>query len=53
MSVYGTSTIAAGTAGTLAFTGDHIASEVILAVGLIFMGASLVRATARRRPHRP
>lgn len=53
MSVYGASTIAAGSAGSLAFTGDHIASEVILAVGLIFMGASLVRATVRRRPNRP
>ena len=43
----------AGTAGTLAFTGDHIASEVVLAVGLIFMGAALVRTSIRRRPHRP
>jgi hypothetical protein len=43
----------AGTAGTLAFTGDHIAAEVVLAVGLIFMGGTLVRASVRRRPHRP
>jgi hypothetical protein len=43
----------AGTAGTLALTGDHIASEVVLAVGLIFMGAALVRASIRRRPIKP
>jgi len=43
----------AGTAGALAMTGDHIASMVVLAVGLIFMGASLVRVSLRRRPHRP
>jgi hypothetical protein len=42
-----------GSAGTLAMSGDHIASEIVLAVGLIFMGATLVRASIRRRPHRP
>jgi hypothetical protein len=52
--MYGTvSTGTAGTAGTLAMTGSHIAAEVVLAVGLIFMGASMVRASVRRRPHRP
>lgn len=44
---------AAGAAGALAYTGDHIASEVVLAVGLIFMGTTLVRTSVRRRPHRP
>ncbi|HUC04149.1 MAG TPA: hypothetical protein VL961_02040 [Acidimicrobiales bacterium] len=44
---------AAAAGGTLAFTGDHIASEVVLAVGLIFMGAAFVRASVRRRPIRP
>jgi hypothetical protein len=39
-------------AGSLAFTGDHIASLVVLATGLLFMGAALVRAT-RRRGARP
>jgi hypothetical protein len=37
----------------LALTGDHIASEVVLAIGLIFMGAALVRASVRRRPIKP
>jgi|HubBroStandDraft_1064217.scaffolds.fasta_scaffold86924_2 hypothetical protein len=52
--MYGTAggTTASG-AGALAFTGDHIASMVVLAVGLIFMGAALVRTSLRRRPHRP
>jgi len=40
-----------GTVGPLALTGDHIASQVVLAIGLSFLGAGLVRA-ARRRPHR-
>ena len=62
MSIYGTDPVSASTvgalasgstAGTLAFTGAHIESEVVLAVGLIFMGATLVRASVRRRPHRP
>jgi hypothetical protein len=42
-----------GTAGTLAFTGAHIASEIILAIGLIFVGATMVRVSVRRRLHRP
>jgi hypothetical protein len=40
----------AGGAGDLAFTGAHIASEAILAVGLLFLGAGLVKL-ARRRTH--
>jgi hypothetical protein len=52
--MYGTaSTATAGSAGTLAFTGDHIAAEIVLAVGLIFMGSAFVRASIRHRPHRP
>ena len=47
----GAVTTAAGSAASsLAFTGDHIASEAILAAGLIFLGAGLIKA-ARRRPH--
>jgi hypothetical protein len=37
----------------LALTGDHIASEIVLAMGLIFLGAAMVRTSVRRRPHRP
>jgi len=52
--MYGSvSTGTAGTAGTLALTGSHIAAMVVLAVGLIFMGATLVRTSVRRLPHRP
>jgi hypothetical protein len=43
----------AGTAGTLALTGAHIASMVVLAIGLMFVGATMVRASVRRRPHKP
>ncbi len=43
-------TAAGGAASSLAFTGDHIGSEAILAAGLIFLGAGLIKA-ARRRPH--
>jgi len=43
--------VAGSTASNLAFTGDHIASEAVLAAGLIFLGAGLIKA-ARRRPHR-
>jgi hypothetical protein len=47
----GAATTAAGGAATnLAFTGAHIASEAILAAGLILLGAGLVKA-ARRRVH--
>jgi hypothetical protein len=43
-------TAAGGAASNLAFTGANIASEAVLAAGLIFLGAGLVKA-ARRRPH--
>jgi hypothetical protein len=43
---------AAGT-GALAMTGDHLLAEFALALGLIFLGASFVRTSVRRRPHRP
>jgi len=52
--MYGTASAGtAGSAGALAMTGAHIESEIVLALGLIFMGAALVRASIRRRPHRP
>ena len=46
----GAVTTAGGAASSLAFTGANIASEAVLAAGLIFLGAGLVKA-ARRRPH--
>jgi hypothetical protein len=58
MSIYGgtpnvstlaASTTASGAAG-LAFTGDHVAFELVTAAGFIFLCVSLVKA-ALRRPH--
>jgi hypothetical protein len=46
----GVGTATANTTAALAFTGAHIASEVVLGFGLIFLGAGLVKAV-RRRPH--
>ena len=39
--------------GTLAFTGVHVLSLLILGAGLVFLGAGLVRTSVRRRVHRP
>ena len=59
MSIYGgtpnvstlaASTTASGAAG-FAFTGDHLAFELVTLAGLIFLAVSLVKAV-RRRPHR-
>jgi hypothetical protein len=50
---YGPAATGAATATTsLAFTGDHIASMIVFALGMAFMGGALLRAT-RRRVHRP
>lgn len=51
--MYGTAATTSSTAAALAFTGAHIASLVVLGVGLLFMGAALIRVSVRRRPHRP
>jgi hypothetical protein len=54
--MYGTTSTAAGTtaaAGSLAFTGAHIASLIVLGLGLLFVGASLLRLAIKRRPYHP
>jgi hypothetical protein len=38
-----------GTAGSLAFTGFHTVGFVVLAIGLLFLGAALVRFARVRR----
>lgn len=40
-----------GTAGSLAFTGFHTVGFVVLAIGLLFVGAALLRVARIRRLH--
>jgi hypothetical protein len=52
--MYGQTTVGTtAVAGTLAYTGEHVAAMVILGTTLIFMGGTLVRATRHRRHSRP